>query len=71
MEHKGKHYGGKENPFEAIKIINHYDLNFSLGNVIKYILRQKGTKLEDLKKAKYYLENEIAKHTTNQNEKPA
>lgn len=59
MEHKGEHYGGKENPFEAIKIINHYDLNFSLGNCIKYILRDKGTKLEDLKKAKYYLENEI------------
>lgn len=35
-----EHYGGDSNPFEAIKIIDHYNLNFNLGNVIKYILNK-------------------------------
>ena len=34
-----KHYGGEDNPLEVIKIINHYGLNFELGNVLKYVLR--------------------------------
>ena len=57
------HYGGKDNPYEAIKIIRHFKLGFSLGNTIKYILRA-GKKdpnkyLEDLKKAAWYLNEEI------------
>lgn len=60
-----KYYGGENNPFEVIKIIEHYNLNFSLGNVVKYVLRaghkNTDTKKEDLIKAKWYLENEIAK----------
>ena len=31
------HYGGSKNDYEAIKVIEAWDLNFSLGNVIKYI----------------------------------
>mgnify|MGYP003474413980 FL=1 len=56
------HYGG-DNPMEVIKIINHYNLNFELGNVTKYVLRadKKGNKLEDLKKAAWYLQHEIKK----------
>jgi hypothetical protein len=55
------HYGGEENPFKAIKIINHYELNFSKGNAIKYILRagKKNNEIEDLVKAKTYIEFEI------------
>jgi hypothetical protein len=34
-----EHYGGEENPFEPIKIIEHYGLGFHLGNALKYILR--------------------------------
>ena len=37
-------YYGKDNPFEPIKVIDYYDLNFSRGNAIKYILRA-GNKL--------------------------
>lgn len=33
------HYGGVDNPHEPIKIIEYYDLNFNMGNVVKYILR--------------------------------
>ena len=53
------HYGGKENTYEAIKVIEAWDLGFHLGNVVKYISRAgKKTKntTEDLKKAKWYLE---------------
>jgi len=53
------HYGGKENAYEAIKVIEAWDLGFHLGNVVKYISRAgKKTKntTEDLKKAKWYLE---------------
>ncbi|MXV39331.1 DUF3310 domain-containing protein [Flavobacteriaceae bacterium Ap0902] len=55
------HYGGKDNPYEAIKVIEAHNLNFCLGNVIKYTLRagKKENALEDLKKAKWYLEREI------------
>lgn len=46
---------------EPIEFIESHNLNFNLGNVIKYISRApyKGTELEDLKKAKRYLEREI------------
>lgn len=56
-----QHYGGKENPYEAIKVIEAWNLPFSLGNVIKYVSRagKKGNKLEDLKKAQWYLSREI------------
>jgi len=53
------HYGGKENVYEAIKVIEAWELGFHLGNVVKYISRAgKKTKNtnEDLKKAKWYLE---------------
>jgi hypothetical protein len=56
------HYGGESNIYEAIKIIESYELNFSLGNVIKYTLRagKKINEVEDLEKAKWYLERQIS-----------
>lgn len=55
------HYGGEENPFEPIKVIEFYNLNFNLGNVIKYVLRagKKHSDLDDLKKAYTYIGFEI------------
>src|SRR5262249_32453004 len=55
------HYGGGENKYEAIKVIDAWELSFCLGNVVKYICRadSKGNKLEDLKKARWYLDHEI------------
>jgi hypothetical protein len=56
------HYGGADNPYEAIKIIEAWSLGFCLGNVVKYILRA-GKKspdmLADLRKARWYLDREI------------
>ena len=56
------HYGGADNPYEAIKVIEAWGLNFHLGNTVKYISRagKKGAPLEDLKKARWYLDREIA-----------
>ena len=57
------HYGGKDNEYEAIKVIEAWDLDFHIGNTVKYISRagKKGTdqELQDLKKALWYLERKI------------
>jgi len=59
------HYGGKENMYEAIKVIDAWGLGFHLGNVIKYISRagkkDPKTLIQDLKKATWYLEKYIEK----------
>ena len=60
-----EHYGGAENPYEAIKIIEALELDkcFYLGNVCKYIFRagkkDKTKEIEDLKKAQWYLDRKI------------
>jgi hypothetical protein len=55
------HYGGADNPYEAIKVIEAWGLGFCLGNTVKYIARagKKGDLLEDLKKARWYLDRAI------------
>jgi hypothetical protein len=55
------HYGGKDNPYEAIKVIEAWKLNFCLGNTIKYISRagKKDDTLQELEKALWYLKREI------------
>jgi hypothetical protein len=54
------HYGG-DTIYEAIKVIDAWGLGFCLGNTIKYIVRapHKGSRLEDLHKARWYLDHEI------------
>jgi hypothetical protein len=46
---------------ETIDFIEAKKLNYNLGNVIKYLTRadHKGSKLEDLRKAQWYLSREI------------
>lgn len=60
-----KHYGGADNPYEAIKVIEAWDLGFCLGNTVKYISRagKKETEknVQDLEKARWYLDREIEK----------
>lgn len=55
------HYGGKKNPYETIKVIEAWGLNFNIGNTVKYLSRagKKNNTIEDLEKAKWYLEREI------------
>ncbi len=58
-----QHYGGEDNLYEAIKVIDAWDLGFSLGNTVKYISRAgkkgKDKELEDLRKALWYLQHHI------------
>ncbi len=58
-----EHYGGSDSTYEAIKVIEAWGLGFCLGNVIKYISRagKKGSRIDDLKKAQWYLTREIEK----------
>lgn len=52
-------YGG----IESIDAIEAWGLGFHLGNVVKYIVRaeHKGAALEDLRKARWYLDRDIAR----------
>jgi hypothetical protein len=63
MVNHPNHYGGEDNIYEAIKVIDAWDLGFSLGNTVKYISRagkkNSDKELEDLKKAKWYLDHHI------------
>ena len=58
------HYGGADNPYEVIKVIEAWGLNenFRVATAVKYLgrLGKKGDALEDLEKARWYLDREIA-----------
>jgi hypothetical protein len=55
------HYTAHPSGIEAIQITEH--MNFCLGNVIKYVWRAglKNDAVEDLRKARFYLDREIAR----------
>ena len=62
VEHPAHYNIGK---IEVIDAINEWRLNFDLGNVVKYVARA-GHKdpektVEDLKKARFYLDDEISR----------
>lgn len=58
-----QHYGG-DTVYEVIKVLEAWQLGFHLGNAVKYIARagkkDPAKELEDLKKAKFYLDRHIA-----------
>lgn len=58
-----EYYGGKDNIYEAIKVIEAWRVSFNIGNVLKYLCRAgkkpNVTRLEDLLKARDYLNREI------------
>lgn len=59
------HYTGHPSGVECIQITEH--MSFNLGNALKYIWRAdlKGSAIEDLKKAAWYLQREIEKRAKN------
>ncbi len=60
---KPKHY--TQGKIEPIDYINANNMSFNEGNIIKYVTRYKYKNgLEDLKKAKYYLDNIIDNYKT-------
>ncbi|MBM1818052.1 DUF3310 domain-containing protein [Pseudosulfitobacter pseudonitzschiae] len=54
-----QHYVGHPSGVECIMVAKH--MNFNLGNVLKYIWRAdaKGAPVQDLEKARWYLDREI------------
>ena len=54
-----RHYTGHPSGVECIELAEHY--GFCIGNAIKYLWRAglKGDAIEDLKKARWYLDREI------------
>lgn len=59
--HHPAHYTSHPSGIECIQITEH--MSFNLGNVVKYLWRadEKGTPIQDLEKARWYLDREIAK----------
>lgn len=61
--HHPAHYGGADNPYECIKVIESWGLGFNLGSALKYISRA-GKKpeesgIQDIHKALWYVDREI------------
>lgn len=58
VEHP-QHYNRHPSGIECIDVVEH--MSFNLGNVVKYLWRAdfKGSEIEDLKKALWYLRREI------------
>jgi hypothetical protein len=48
--------------YETIRVIEAWELNYNLGNCLKYISRcgRKGSRILDLEKARWYLDREIS-----------
>ena len=63
------HYTGHPSGIECIQITRW--MNFNMGNVIKYVWRagNKGNALEDLKKARWYLDDEIKRREGQTNDR--
>ena len=61
MVNHPKHYTSHPSGVECIQITEH--MGFNLGNAMKYIWRadEKGNDVEDLRKAVWYIQREIAK----------
>ena len=53
----GDHY--KRHSIQPWDIIDEYGLDFYAGNALKYLLRRKGDRVEDLQKAIHYMERLI------------
>jgi len=65
-----QHYGG-DTPYEVIKVIHAWGLHesFPLANAVKYLGRahKKGMLIEDLKKARWYIDWEIKRLEADEN----
>lgn len=57
-----EHYRPGNGKIDVIDVIEAWHLSFHLGNVVKYVARAglKGNTSEDLEKARWYLDREIA-----------
>lgn len=58
--HRPAHYTSHPSGIECIEVTEH--MSFNLGNVVKYLWRadEKGAALQDLEKARWYLDRKIS-----------
>ena len=49
---------------DVIDLVKHWNLNFNEGNILKYLLRDKGEDISDLKKIIDYAQREIKHRET-------
>ena len=64
------HYGGENDTYETIKVIEAWEMDFIEGNILKYLRRyKKKNGLEDLQKSLWYLEYLINKYKSNDKQK--
>lgn len=65
VNHPSHYNAGK---IEVIEAIEDWNLGFCLGNTVKYIARaeHKGNAIQDLQKARWYLDREIQQRTKKQ-----
>lgn len=65
------HYGG-DTTYEAIKVIEAWQLGFHDGNAVKYICRaaHKGNQKQDLEKARWYLDRLIETLSASEDPQP-
>jgi len=54
----GNHY--RDHKIQPWDIIDEYGLNFYEGNILKYLLRKKGSRVEDIGKLIHYAEKELS-----------
>lgn len=61
-----KHYNSHPSGIECIEVVRHFC--FNIGNAIKYLWRAglKGDAIEDLKKARWYIDDEISRREKEQ-----
>lgn len=60
MTNRPDRYKSREvNGMDVIDLIKHWDLDFCEGNILKYLLRQKGEDLQDMEKIKDYADRKI------------
>lgn len=72
VNHPGHYQFGEKDAdgtskYEAIKVIEAWDLDFHLGNVVKYVSRagrKSESPLQDIKKAKWYLDRWLEKNNS-------
>ena len=60
IEERPERYASREvHGMDALDLINHWDLNFSEGCILKYLLRDKGEDISDFEKIADYANREV------------
>ena len=60
IEERPERYASREvNGMDVLDLINHWNLNFSEGCILKYLLRDKGEDISDFKKIADYANREV------------